>query len=856
MSPRSRRRAPLATVGAEALLWSLLLFAPLALGSAPSWTLTPLVLAALAAGLLSFAGAAGRGEPVFLPLFSAALALGAALCLLQLVPLPPFLLGLASPPARELQDFALVPLGLTRWRPVSLEPSQTWRELAKHAAYLSVFLASVQLSRSKRVRRRLLIAIAATGTLVAVIGLGHLLFDAKTLFGLYTFKSGVQVITPFGNRNHLAGYLILAGTTALGLALSATERQRSLLWGVAYVAIGAVVLLSLSRGGITFFLFAQALFAALMFRRSAAKVAPPSSSGRRPAWVRLSGAAFAALLSVVAVGAYIAYDQLVARAETVSTVERLSETKIELYPSMAAAASHFWLAGMGRGAFEVGFTRYQDQAGATFTHAENAVLHLWAEVGLLPALAMFGLAAWALTKMLRRDAMGIKDFAIIAGVLALALHNLFDFNLEYPACALTACVMLGVASRPDEKEAGPPTWRPLRWAAPAWSVLALVALVPGRHSASGAEEELTAKIQARAPLDQVRTLAVRLIDAHPADYLLYSLMGLACATDPKGDPREALAFVNRALFLRPLDGPAHQVAARSLVRLGHRSQALLEFRLAAESGIPTAYDEALKYAHDLDQVRSLVPAEPLALEQMIARLRAKGRVADAEELLAWALGELKDRKDSDGLWILEANRLRAKKDYPAALAALDEAAKKNPAGTPLGLARAAVLSEMGRKDESVALLQSMVVQHPDDVSLAFTLAGQLAGYGKYSAAREALARATPFLKTLDQRAALFATEGRLFAAEGRHAKALQSFQSAARVQPQAAGHQYSIAQMYEALGKYPEAVQAVRSGMRLGGTSAALADWIKRLEDKEKLRQQTNDQRLLDPKAAPLEPEE
>jgi tetratricopeptide (TPR) repeat protein len=848
MSPRSRRRAPLATVGAEALLWSLLLFAPLALGSAPSWTLTPIVLAALAAGLLSFVGATARQEPVSLPLFSLVLALIAALCLLQLLPLPPFLLGVASPAARELQDFALVPLGLTRWRPVSLEPAATWRELSKHLAYLSVFLASVQLSRSKRVRRRLLMAIAATGTLVAVIGLGHLLFDAKSLFGLYTFKSGVQVITPFGNRNHLAGYLILAGTTTLGLALSATDRQRSLLWGVAYVCMGSVVLLSLSRGGITFFLFGQALFAALLLRRSAAKVAPPSSSGRRPAWVRLSGAAFAALLSVVAVGAYIAYEQLVARAETVSTVERLSQTKIELYPSMADAAAHFWVAGMGRGAFEVGFTRFQDDATATFTHAENAVLHLWAELGLVPALVLFALAGWALSKMLRRDAMGIKDFAVIAGVLAVALHNLFDFNLEYPACALTACVMLGVASRPDENAEGKPTWKGLLWAAPALSVLALAALLPGRDSAGEAEEELTARLKARAPLDEVRTLAVRLIDAHPADYLLYSLMGLGCATDPKGDPREALAFVNRALYLRPLDGPAHQVAARSLLRLGKRSQALHEFRLAADSGVTTAYDEALKYAKDVDQVRSLVSAEPAPLEQMIGRLRAKGRAADADALLAWALVELKDRKDADGLWILEANRQRAKKDYPAALAALAEAEKRNPAGTPLGLSRAAVLSEMGKKDEAVALLQAMIVQHPDDVGLAFTLAEQLAAYRKFAQARETLARATPFLKSLDQRAALFAMEGRMFAAEGRYAKALQAFQSAARVQPLAAGHQYSIAQMYEAMGKFPEASQAVRAGMRMSGASAALDDWIKRLGEKEAKRVQANDQRLLEQK--------
>ncbi|MFP2901599.1 hypothetical protein [Corallococcus sp. 4LFB] len=54
-------------------------------------------------------------------------------------------------------------------------------------------------------------------------------------------------MTPFGNPNHLAGFLGLCATVAVGLALSKQPRSRAWPFAMAALVSGAGVLLSLSR---------------------------------------------------------------------------------------------------------------------------------------------------------------------------------------------------------------------------------------------------------------------------------------------------------------------------------------------------------------------------------------------------------------------------------------------------------------------------------------------------------------------------------------------------------------------------------------------------------------------------------
>ncbi|MFP2934643.1 O-antigen ligase family protein, partial [Pyxidicoccus sp. 3LG] len=288
------------------------------------------------------------------------------------------------------------------------------------------------------------------------------------------------------------------------------SRSRALPYALAAGASGLGVVLTLSRGGIAFFVFGQALLVLLLLRRRHA------AGGRAPpVWTR-SAAALLGLLAVLSVGAYAAADRLWTEARSADSVEELRHSKVALWPMMAQAARAFPVLGMGRGAFEAAFPRHQSEPNPnTFTHPENAVLQAAVELGV-PGLVLLLVGAWGFLRLLRREGLEPLELAALAGVAALALHDLFDFSLELPACAVAALVVLGAVARPRERERGTPErstperstperGTPERSAPKAGclkpsplllgtgvglTVLGLVALVPGRHHLSDAEAEL------------------------------------------------------------------------------------------------------------------------------------------------------------------------------------------------------------------------------------------------------------------------------------------------------------------------------------------------------------------------------
>src|SRR5712692_9071410 len=157
------------------------------------------------------------------------------------------------------------------------------------------------------------------------------------------------------------------------------------------------------------------------------------------------------------------------------------------------AARHFSRAGMGRGAFEAAFPRYQTAfAEVTFTHPENILLQLWAEFGALGAAALVLLALRSYARLLQRHEASAIDLAVLCGLGAMALHDLFDFSLELPGCAVAACVALGVASRSENGE-GIPATRLAPWAVPVGAALGLVSLIAasqGARTLADAEQRL------------------------------------------------------------------------------------------------------------------------------------------------------------------------------------------------------------------------------------------------------------------------------------------------------------------------------------------------------------------------------
>ncbi|PTL76366.1 O-antigen ligase family protein [Vitiosangium sp. GDMCC 1.1324] len=836
MSPASssRSRTSRYALGAEALLAVLLVLLPLALGGAPLWVHGPLVVLGGLAFVLACVGAWRQRRSLHLPLLALPLGAGALLCLLQLIPLPPGLLDVLSPEAAGLRDFALVPLGLDGARPLSLDPPATWRELARYLAYLLIFVAAVQVCRSGRARHRLLSTLAFSGAAVAVVGLLHALLGLDRLFGVISFvHARPPLLTPFGNPNHLAAFLGLSATVSLGLALSSGSRTRAVPFVVATVLGGAGVLLSLSRGGIAFFIFGQLAFALLLFGRRA-------GTERARAWNR-GGAVLLCLLAVLTVGAQLASERLVAELETADSVEKLSHSKVELWPVLASVARAYPL-GMGRGAFESAFPRYQERPVInTLTHPENAVLQLATEWGV-PGLLLLAVGLWGFVRLWRREGLETVELAVLAGVAALGLHDLFDFSLELPASAVAAWVALASVARPDDRERSeaPRGHAPLRVLAVGGVLtgVALAALLPGWSTLRQAEEELGALVAARAPLDEVRARGLALMDQHPADHALQDLMGIALAEEGRPEAVEALAFANRALFLNPVDARAHRVAARALLTLGRRTQAFLEYRLAFEAGDrEVLWHEALERARTLAELQSLTPDSARDAVQLATELMRTRRHEAAIPWLAWARERFDAAPELVQLWEREARLRLERGELEGAEAASEEVTRRAPDALSSYLLRADVLHAQGRNGEALEALEALRPRFPGNVELSFTLARLQVDAGLTRRARETLQQVSPFVSNLGQRAQLFMLEGSSFEKEGHRARALESWKSAVRIQP-GAGMWFKVARLHESLYQFDAAARAVREGMALQPVEqrAEGEAWVARLEAAERQR--------------------
>lgn len=796
-------------LAAEAALGLSLVVAPWSFGGAPSWTLWTLVFLGAAALLLWTIGAARNHRrwgfhPVLL------FPVGAAfVSAFQLVPLPPGILGWFSAPAQELREFALVPLGLTGWRPISLDPPATARALARFIGLGALLFVGLELGRIEAVRQRLLGLQALVGLSIALTGLGHMLASAESLFGVHHFAATLSLITPFGNTNHLAAYLALSATVALGLALGMKSRDVAIGWGAVAFICGISVFLTFSRGGIATFVATWALVGAAVLAQRGGGIRSVIP------WVLIG-------VTVLFAG-LLAFEQLVARAETVSSVEKLHSTKVDLWPMLWRGEVNTWPLGMGAGAFELGFTRWQtEQLDVTFTHPENVAFQCLADWGLpLTVLLFLGSLVLVRVSWVRVYSLALER-TVLLGLVGVLLHDLFDFALELQALAITASVLLGLvvgagASGEERKAVG---WNgPLRVGA--LFVPALVALWFGLPTHHEAEAALGKAIAERRPVDEVRHLGVRLIDRHPSDWVPYADLSSDFAA--RSDPRETLAWVNRLLFLRPNDARAHIAAGNALLRMSQPLQALGEFKTAWALGDRGSVELALAVAvkhRALDRV--LVDREG-HLTDLWQRLRRQGRDAEASVLLdSVEVSPVGDVVRAEAA-VLRV-RQQAESGAPAAALvswdALPDAEKQK---VPQQLVRVALLDKLGRTDEALAVVEKLVARSPEQLDVTLRLVDMLAGRGRPAAARAVLERARPFFTGPQQRSALFQREATLLMQEERWGRALEALQTASRIEPSRADLHYRMAETLERMGSLHSALDAIRKGRLLDTPPGAKA---------------------------------
>jgi hypothetical protein len=359
----------------EAVLLALALLSPWAFGCAePTYefllTTGVLLLAALWA-----AHAALSGHFRFrLDAVSACLGGLALWSLVQLVPLPEWLVGVVSPARAEWHRTLLPeqlellpgepgPVPRSSWVPLTVEPAATRTFLARVLGVLVVYAAARNWLASRAGFVRLGWAAAGNGVALAVFGLGHLMSATRGVVYWTIPVDGSGPFGPFINRNHYPDYAALCAGLALGLLLPRRSASRppelgawlttprGLLLAGAVALILASVPFTLSRGG---------MLAVLAGIAGTWLLARAGGRGRG------GGLAILGVVGVVglALAAWFGTGAVEDRLGTLVTGEATA-SRVPLWRDALRAVPGSWLTGTGGGTFGSGEPTVRARGGPT-----------------------------------------------------------------------------------------------------------------------------------------------------------------------------------------------------------------------------------------------------------------------------------------------------------------------------------------------------------------------------------------------------------------------------------------------------------------------------------------------------------
>lgn len=528
-----------------------------------------MVVAGLA-GLLAI----GRGllpKRVPVSLFSVWLLCAAVVTALQCVPIPPSLRGVLALGSDLRLRQALGDLGGYPMEsfPLSVDPAETIHEATRLLGALCLLCAWSTLRSRSGDSLRLAGLVVCSAVLVALLG-ALAAIGIKLPTPLAVSATGAsRALWPavLQNANHMAALLSVGAILSVGMMLQTDpqrRRQRMVTFMLSLLLLNLALLMTLSRAGILCGLLGQLLV--LLLADS------PDLPTRR---LRLWQMVLPSLLLCLVLLWLGPGTKLIDRFREGLYGDLLSPgSKLWVWrESLPLWREHLWL-GIGRGALETALQVSPERAVQTrFTYLENEWLQTLLDYGIVAGLTLIALLCGAMWQSLRQlgqrkphPPSPVRRAALFA-LIALGLHNLFDFNLAIGALAIPALLLATLVQKPIGSISA-------RWLiGPGLATMILALWVQQRipsHDADGSQLQQLAS-DPRTDSALLLQTASQALRRHPLDSYLSAVVAARLTEDRHP---EAMRWINRALLQNPSDLLARATAARLLGRHGHTRQAL------------------------------------------------------------------------------------------------------------------------------------------------------------------------------------------------------------------------------------------------------------------------------------------
>ena len=438
-----------------ALLALVVAWAAMAFGAVYSWAIAPV-------GVSVVALAAWQCRPSEGPIPRIVIA-GACLLLaplaLQLIPLPIATLERVSPAARGFLSYFDVAIanGISAHHAISIDPHSTMRALVYLGLWILWTLTCVSALARGMSPRELARNIAIVATIVALVGLAQkATFNGRILWFWTPEAYATNSFGPFVNRNHFAGWMVLAFSLTLGLALGYASRsdfasrgswRERMLWlgspaaspmlvaSAASVVMACALMWTMSRSGIIAMGCAVTLMMAAVAYRS---------NGRAQ---RTLAIGYAVAL-VVAVITWRGTETLFAWYGNTGTWQ----WRVQLWRDTLPALHDYWVTGSGLNTYSsLMLIQPRTDMSVQPLQAHNDYLQLLVEGGVLvclPVLVVVAAISRRLVAALRMPQEPLTwwvRMGSVAAICGMAVQEISEFSLQIPGVAVLFGVCLAIA---------------------------------------------------------------------------------------------------------------------------------------------------------------------------------------------------------------------------------------------------------------------------------------------------------------------------------------------------------------------------------------------------------------------------